>query len=275
MSATNTPGTRHGRRAPRTVRRAPAWAGVGTRVRRPRDRADAVERALGMVALLLCLAGCGGGPATAVPIGQPTATMPPAATSSAASPHAAAGQGRRWTFDGDAAGALPPGAVAFSGIWAVRAEADAPSQPNALCQTGAATFPAVSLGSAMYTDLVLSARFKPLAGKEDQAAGLIFRVQDADNYYILRANALEGNVNLYKYARGQRSGLKEGAATVAAGRWQELRVEVAGNRFRGFLDGQPVVEASDDTFQAGQIGLWTKADSVSCFDDVEVAAKAP
>ena len=174
-----------------------------------------------------------------------------------------------WSFDGDPDGSLPAGAAVFSGSWAIRAEPDAPSPPNALCQTGIAQFPALSFGEAAYGDVVLAVRFKPISGREDQAAGLIFRVQDKDNYYILRANALENNVNFYKYAGGRRTTIKEGAAPVASGQWQELRVEVAGNHFRGFLNGQPVVEASDDTYQAGQVGLWTKADSVTCFDEVE------
>jgi hypothetical protein len=117
-------------------------------------------------------------------------------------------------------------------------------------------------------DLVMSTRFKPISGRVDQAAGVIFRVQDAGNYYILRANALEGNVNLYRYAGRRRSLIKEGSAEVRSGEWQELSVEVAGNRFRGLLNGVPVVEATDDAYPAGRIGLWTKADSVTCFDDV-------
>src|SRR5207247_11224795 len=98
-----------------------------------------------------------------------------------------------------------------------------------------------------------------------------FRVQDKNNYYILRANALENNVNLYKYAGGRRSGIKEASATVAKGTWQELRVEAVGNHLRGFLNGKLAVEATDDSYNSGGVGLWTKADSVTCFDDVEVS----
>jgi hypothetical protein len=179
-------------------------------------------------------------------------------------------QSASWTFDQDAPGSLPAGSEMFAGQWAVRAEPDAPSKPNALCQTGTAQFPAIALSSAVYGDVVVTARFKPISGREDQAAGIIFRVQDANNYYILRANALEGNVNLYKYASGQRAGIKDGSATVASGKWQELRVEATGDRLRGFLDGKLVVEATDATYKAGRVGLWTKADSVTCFDDVAV-----
>ena len=152
----------------------------------------------------------------------------------------------------------------------MRAESDAPSPPNALCQTGSAEFPAVSLDTKAYTDLTLITRFKPISGRQDQAGGLIFRAQDKDNYYILRANALENNVIFFIYQRGTRSQLKAGDAKVSEGTWHELRVEVRGNAFRGFLDGAPVVDTTDDRYKNGGIGLWTKSDSVTCFDDVEL-----
>jgi hypothetical protein len=174
-----------------------------------------------------------------------------------------------WGFDSEPTDAISMVGSIFSGTWEVRGEGDAPSQPNALCQTGTVTFPALSLGDWVFSDVVVTSRFKPISGREDQAAGLLFRIQDQDNYYILRANALENNVNFYKYAGGRRSSLKEAKAQVPTGQWQELRVEAVGNRFRGFLNGQQVVEVTDDTYQAGQVGLWTKADSVTCFDDVE------
>jgi len=206
-----------------------------------------------LAALVLVVTGCAG---------QPAVTY----TSAAPSPSAAAR-----SFDQETAGRPPEGSEVFSGEWVVRAEADAPSKPNALCQTGRAEFPAIALTSTVYGDVSVTVRFKPISGGEDQAAGIIFRVQDKDNYYyILRANALEGNVNLYLYASGRRSGIKEGSAKVTAGQWQELRVEASGDRLRGFLGGQLVVEATDATYKAGRVGLWTKADSVTCFDDMVI-----
>ena len=184
-----------------------------------------------------------------------------------AAPGAAAAS---WAFDQDAAGSAPQGSESFAGQWTVRAEADTPSKPNALCQVGSATFPAIALSSTVYADLVITVRFKPISGKEDQAAGIIFRIQGKDDYYILRANALEGNVNFYKYASGSRSDIKDGTAKVALGQWQELKLEATGDRLRGFLDGALVVETTDATYKAGRVGLWTKADSVTCFDDLIV-----
>ena len=204
------------------------------------------------VAMIVLLAACEGTPAISY-------QSPP--------PSAAPGS---WNFDGDATGALPAGAELFSGSWVVRAEADAPSKPNAVCQVADSEFPAIGLGTAVYGEVTVTLRFKPISGRVDQAAGIIARVQDKNNYYILRANVLETNVNLYKYAGGRRSGIKDGSARVAQGQWQELRLEVSGDRLRGFLNGQLVVEATDSTYRAGRIGLWTKADSVTCFDDVVV-----
>ncbi len=202
--------------------------------------------------------GCGGTPQVRYQPGDRTAV---------------AGQVEEWTFDTDAAGKPPAGTEVFGGTWEVRAESDAPSLPNALCQTATAEYPAVRFGEKVYADLVATVRFKPVSGKDDRAAGIIFRVQDAKNYYILRANALEDNVILFRFAGGSRSTIKSGGAKVPSGRWQELKVEAEGNRFRGYLDGRLVVEATDDAFAAGGVGLWTKADSVTLFDDFRVTAK--
>ena len=186
---------------------------------------------------------------------------------------ATTGQSAHFNFDADPVGGLPQGAEVFSGQWAVRAEPDAPSPPNVLCQTGTAQFPAMALSNAVYADVVVSVRFKPISGRIDQAAGIIFRVQDKDNYYILRANALEGNVNFYKYASGRRSRITRARAKVLTGVWQELRIEVTGNHLRGYLNAQFVNETTDDSYLAGRIGLWTKADSVTCYDDVQIVAR--
>lgn len=184
------------------------------------------------------------------------------------------GQTEEWTFDQAPVGGPPVGSEVFGGAWEVRAETDAPSKPNVLCQTATAEdFPAIRLGASVYTDLTATVRFKPVSGKDDQAAGIIFRVQDRDNYYILRANALEDNLILFRYGSGRRTTLKEGSVKVPSGEWQELRLEVERSRFRGFLNDQLVVETSDDAYKAGGVGLWTKADSVTLFDDLQVTAK--
>ncbi|HEY8692825.1 MAG TPA: family 16 glycoside hydrolase [Chloroflexota bacterium] len=237
--------------------------------------------ATGLLAVVnIGLVSCGGAAQPAAPVNSPSVPSPSVGPSSStaggsapgsAQSSAVAGGTLSWNFDQDVPGGLPKGAQVYSGTWTVRAEADTPSPPNALCQTGNAEYPAISLGDATYTNLTMSTRFKPISGKTDQAAGLILRIQDKDNYYIVRANALENNVIFFKYVGGRRSTIKEGSTKVLSGQWQELRAEVSGDRVRAFLNGQLVVEASDGTFKsAGRVGLWTKADSVTCFDDVTV-----
>ncbi|MDQ2911936.1 MAG: hypothetical protein M3T56_01620 [Chloroflexota bacterium] len=177
-----------------------------------------------------------------------------------------------WNFDHDTPGSIPTGAGIFSGQWTVRAEPGALSAPNALCQTASTEFPALQLTAEGHRDMRVTAQVKPISGREDQAAGVLLRVQDAKNYYIVRANALEGSVVIFKYVNGSRSELKSGSAAVTAGAWQELRGEVSGTTIRGFVGARLVVEATDATFKQGGAGLWTKADSVTCFDDVTLAA---
>jgi hypothetical protein len=205
--------------------------------------------------LLLLLSGCGGQESSS-------------GGGEEATPQSGPGVEKLWTFDEEPVGAPPRGSEVFAGEWEVRPEPGAPTGPNALCQTAEAEFPAIVLGDAVYADVAVSASFKPISGEEDQAAGLIFRVEDEDNYYILRANALEDNVDVYKYSGGERTELASEPAEVASGEWQELRVEAVGGEIRGFLGDELVVEANDDEFPAGRVGLWTKADSETCFDRV-------
>lgn len=212
-----------------------------------------------VVFAILLVAGCGG-------------QEPPSQGGKQPSPQGGEGPQELWTFDEDATGGPPQGSEVFGGTWEVRYESDAPTAPNALCQTGEAEFPALVLGDAVYTDVVLSTSFKTISGEEDQAAGLIFRVKDEGNYYIVRANALEDNVAIYKYRDGRRSEIVSESVEVPPGEWQELRVEAVGDRIRGFLGDEQVVETTDDEFPAGGVGLWTKADSVTCFDRVLVEA---
>ena len=209
--------------------------------------------------------------ASAATAAKPGAASPSPSANAAASPSpAAAAVLGRWTFDTEPVGSVPAGAQVFSGQWAVRAEPDAPSPPNALCQTGQADFPAIGLDSRPMTDLTMTAKFKPISGREDQAGGLIFHVQDKDNYYIARANALEDNLIFFVYENARRSQLKSAAAKTQNGQWHDLRVDVRGVAFTAFLDGKQIVDVTDDRYKTGGIGLWTKSDSTTCFDDVQV-----
>ena len=107
-----------------------------------------------------------------------------------------------------------------------------------------------------------------MEGREDRAGGVVWRFKDGDNYYVARANALENNVSLYHTTHGSRHTIKYVDAPVAAKQWHTLRVEFAGNHIKVILDGKQYIEEEDDHIAgAGAVGVWTKADSVTAFDD--------
>jgi hypothetical protein len=137
-----------------------------------------------------------------------------------------------------------------------------------LLQNGSGTFPwCVKAGSAL-ADGFVEVKFKPISGREDQAGGVVWRWKDGDNYYVARANALENNVSLYYTERGSRKTLKYVDAPVAARAWHTLRVEFSGTRIAVSLDGKRYIEADDSHIAGpGAVGVWTKADSVTAFDD--------
>ena len=151
-----------------------------------------------------------------------------------------------------------------SAQWAVVRDDTAPSKPNVLKQSGQATYPICLKDDTAIKDGFVEVKFKPLSGKEDQAGGLIWRAKDANNYYVARANALENNVTIYDTVNGRRVERKRARLTVAANQWHTLRVEFQGNQFSVTLNGQKALDWSDETFKdAGKVGVWTKADSVT------------
>ena len=186
---------------------------------------------------------------------------------------AAVAQAATINFDDATPGQPPPGWTPTNTgkgtpHWTVEKDETAPSKPNVLKQSGEATFPVCIRNGASIKDGFVEVKFKPVSGKKDQAGGLIWRGQDADNYYVARANALEDNVTIYHTIKGKRVSFKNTDAQVRSGVWHTLRVEFAGNTFIVIFDGQKVIEASDDSFsESGKVGLWTKADSVTLFDD--------
>jgi 3-keto-disaccharide hydrolase len=178
-----------------------------------------------------------------------------------------------FSFDRDATGAPPAGwrsGVTGRGSpkWSVEADASAPSRPNVLKQSGSGTFPWCVRPEVSLENGYVEVKFKPVSGREDQAGGVVWRWKDADNYYVARANALENNVSLYYTANGRRNTLKYVDAAVPGNAWHTLRVEFAGKRIRVIFDGKPYIEMDDGHIAgAGAVGVWTKADSVTLFDD--------
>ena len=176
-------------------------------------------------------------------------------------------------FDDLKAGAPPPGWTATQtgsghAKWSIEKDDTAPSKPNVLKQSGEATYPVCLKDDSNLKDGFVEVKFKPISGKEDQAGGLVWRARDANNYYIARANALEDNVTIYHTIKGSRTEKKRTNMKVASNQWHTLRVDFQGNHFTVMLDGKKAIEWDDVTFkEAGKVGVWTKADSVTLFDD--------
>jgi len=197
------------------------------------------------------------------------------------------------TFDAFGIGKPPPGfSTALTGgggpvAWVVQENPLQPGDGKVLVQTSAdATnyrFPLAIVDSFSARDVELRVRFAPMAGKLDRAAGLVWRYRDADNYYVVRANALEGNVVLYKVEGGKRGDLKPTGAgmlaygvktAVPSGAWSELGITARGRRFAVSFNGTHLFDVDDATFpNAGKVGLWTKADSVTAFDDLRATSR--
>ncbi len=159
--------------------------------------------------------------------------------------------------------------------WQVVADETAPSKPNVLALTRSdnydGTFNLAIAKGTSFQDLDLSVRVKAVSGKEDQGGGPIWRCIDENNYYICRFNPLEGNFRVYKVVSGKRRQLQSVDVETEPGKWYTVQVTMIGKRIACFLDGRNMLESKDDTFpQAGKLGLWTKADAVTRFDDLVV-----
>jgi hypothetical protein len=225
--------------------------------------------------------GCG--PKAAAPIAAPSAAPPPPAALAPATATPSTDSPGKWTFDADRTDAAP---VGFSfgrtgdgptGRWIVKAAADAPSAGNVLAQTDTdATdmrFPVAVADGPSLRDVRLSVRCKAISGKVDQACGLVFRYKDENNYYVTRANALEGNVRLYHVKDGRRKQFASWSGEVKGNAWHELRVDARGEHLEVYFNGAKVIDANDKTFpDAGKVGVWTKADSVTYYDDLSATS---
>jgi Galactocerebrosidase, C-terminal lectin domain len=184
-------------------------------------------------------------------------------------------------FDSSDIGKLPADfstALTGSGgpmAWVVKEDASAPSDGKVLAQTSTDTadyrFPLCVYDKVTAKDVEIAVRFKAVSGKVDQAAGLVARYQDKDNYYIVRANALEDNVRLYTVEGGKRKQFAGKSVKVSSGEWHTLKLAVRETHLIVFFDDQQLFEADNDTFtKPGKVGLWTKADSVTYFDNLTI-----
>ena len=190
---------------------------------------------------------------------------------------------KTYSFDQDAPG-KPPAGFSFArtknvgkpGKWVVEAVKDAPSGGKALGQTDKddtnARYPLAIAPDDALADLRVSVKCKGVAGDVDQACGLVFRYKDENNYYITRSNVLEDNVRLYYVKDGKRTQIATWDGEVPGKVWNELAAEAKGDTFRVFFNGKQIIQHQDTTFaRGGKVGLWTKADSVTYFDDLTVS----
>ena len=185
-------------------------------------------------------------------------------------------------FDKDEPG-KPPAGFSFMltgngrpGIWVVRR--DDPMHGKVLVQTDADTtdyrFPVAFYNDFTAANVTVSVEFKPLSGKGDQGAGIVWRFRDKDNYYLTRCNALEDNCTIYHVIKGRRQAFQNKSVKVASNVWHTLVVEATGDHFVVKYDGNQVLDARDQTFKDdGKVGLWTKADSVIAFDNFTASGK--
>ena len=186
-----------------------------------------------------------------------------------------------FNFDQDTVSQPPAGFTSYAtgdgpvGRWLVQVMAEAPSDKQVVVQTDAdATdnrFPVLIADKEDYADVDVSVKGKAISGKVDQGIGLVFRFRDPQSYYVVRANALENNVRLYKMVNGRRKQIAGAEVKVTSGQWHTLRVVARGGHIVCYFDGQKLIDVHDATYAQGKVGLWTKADSVTAFDDLTVA----
>jgi hypothetical protein len=178
----------------------------------------------------------------------------------------------RYTFEPSGEDALAP-FEKILGTWQLAQDDSSPEGPGVLRQTEELNdpdFPRIVLRGLTFKSSRTSVRCKAERGDTDQACGLMFRFRDSDNYYVTRANALEGNVRLYRVVGGARQQFASSSLAVTKGVWHTLEAIAEESRLRVLWDGQQVIDTTDTTFAEGKAGLWTKADSITAFDDFAI-----
>ena len=186
-----------------------------------------------------------------------------------------------WNFDSEPVGSLPKGFMIGTlfdgrpaGDWQIMEFKEAPSPSQVLGQrmnTGAEhAYKTVFVEDVTAADLDLQVSFLAVGGKGDMGGGLIWRAADDRNYYLARANPLEQNIRTYRVVKGVRHLLMNFDQVIPVRKWHRLRAVAQGQRLEVFFDGRTVLKLSDKTFTNGRIGLWTKSDAVTYFDDLQL-----
>jgi hypothetical protein len=183
---------------------------------------------------------------------------------------------KTWKFDNDRPGVLGEGFYAAAGQWKVKPDATAPSKPNVLAQLAKNsddTFNLALVAGSNYRDVDLTVKMRAIGGSKDQGGGLVWRAKDARNYYAARYNPLESNYRLYKVLNNGRVELASASIMPSSG-WHTLTVVMVGDHIECYFDGNKYLDIRDSTYtDAGRIGLWTKADAQTFFDDLAVTRR--
>jgi hypothetical protein len=162
------------------------------------------------------------------------------------------------------------GRKSMAGQWTVEEMSGAPSGKRVLVQRAVENFFNVIVApSAPYTDVDISVQCKPMAGRGDGSGGIVFRFAER-HYYVVRANALESNFRLYYYDRGRHLLAAARVQPPVLGQWPMVRVVAVGDHIQAYLNGVLLLEHRDSRYRSGQVGLWTKGDSITAFDDFVV-----
>ena len=173
-------------------------------------------------------------------------------------------------FDFEAGGI--EGWTIVAGQWVVEEMVDAPSGKKVLVQRATKNEFNVTVAPGSYADVDVSMKFRPISGREDASGGIIVRFNDG-RYYVVRANALEDNFRLYSYDRGRRQLATARVKAPALGQWHTVRLTAVGDHLQAWLDGTLYLDHRDSRFTSGRVGLWTKADSITAFDDLTIRGK--
>ena len=162
------------------------------------------------------------------------------------------------------------GWTTVDGQWVVEDMPGSPVGKRVLVQRATRNqFNVIVAPAGPFTDVDVSVKFDPLSGKEDASGGIVFRFNDG-KYYVVRANALEGNFRLYYYDRGRRELASASVKAPALAQWHMIRVVALGDHIQGWLDGALLLDHRDSRFRSGRVGLWTKADSITAFNDLTI-----
>ncbi len=181
----------------------------------------------------------------------------------------------KWGFEEDVAEQLPAGFTSLIGKWQIATDESARSKSHVLAQLAASEdhiYNVALVENSSYRDVDISVRLRSVSGRVDQGGGLVWRAQDVNNYYVARYNPLEDNFRVYKVVDGQRKQLESAALRIDHEAWHVLKIVMREDHIECYLNGEKHLDVHDTTFSnAGKIGLWTKADAVTQFDDLSVS----